>query len=72
MKLMENYKDSWNSITENLGETYVYSFSLNKNEDLGQADLWAAQVQDFSLFSFSGLTTQSLDFRYTLLKRLNL
>ena len=27
---------------ETLGETYVYSFSYNINEDLGQADIWAA------------------------------
>ena len=27
---------------ETLGETYVYSFSWNKNEDLGRADIWAA------------------------------
>ena len=30
--------------TETLRETYVLSFSKNGNEDLGQAEFWAAHV----------------------------
>ena len=30
--------------TETLRETYVLSFFLNGNEDLGRAEIWAAHV----------------------------